>query len=719
MNAGADGCADAAPAPTSARTAATTSVSARVAPRVGHDDGVRVRPRSIGTFSSPGSDDNVVRPSSGCNVAPASDLGIVRHGPADVESMRPPVIAPPARSGRRSRGRSARRSRAGPARAGPRAPAPRWRRARRASPPRLHTVQYAARQRVEAGRARRGRGSAGRPRHAGHVGEQVQHVGAVADERRAVAHQRVGPGAVAAVTRPGTPRTARPMPAAKSAVIERPRALRGLDDDRHRRQRGDDPVARAERPACTPKPGGSSETTAPAARTAVQRGACSRVGPVGPAGEHGDRRRPPPSSAPAWAAESMPSAMPRDDVTPAAASPRARARGRPRCRTRPPRRAPTIPDAARRARARARPPATCDDRGRVGEVLELGGVVGSQRHTASRPAARMASRAAAGVEARRGARGWRRRRARAGARRRGRARRRARCARAPLDVQARGERGEQAGAPQALVAGVGAHAATALAGSVGRSPSAGVDVVGAERSRAVEVGDRARDAQDPRVAAGAERLGGRAARSSSRSAAGVALRRARAACRGVMLRVAAHARAARAGAAGARAPRAPRSRTLGRRPARASSRSARAGGRPTATSRSMRSSSGPLSRRRWRARSASVQRQRSLAAPARARVGRGDQRERASGTSPRAGRGRSPRGRPRAAGAAPRAPSARTPRARRGTGPRDGRGVASPGAGGAPPPTRPDGGDRVVRGAERPLGDEPRRRAARRRCGCA
>ena len=80
-----------------------------------------------------------------------------------------------------------------------------------------------------------------------------------------------------------------------------------------------------------------------------------------------------------------------------------------------------------------------------------------------------------------------------------------------------------------------------------------------------------------------------------------------------------------------------------------------ADGRATVRETSMRSSSGPLRRRRWRARSAAEQVHAALLA---ARTGTGSTPRRAcsaSGTRSRAGRGRSSPGRPRAAGAAPRA----------------------------------------------------------------
>ena len=123
----------------------------------------------------------------------------------------------------------------------------------------------------------------------------------------------------------------------------------------------------------------------------------------------------------------------------------------------------------------------------------------------------------------------------------------------------------------------------------------------------------------------------------------------------------------------------------------------------------MRSSSGPLSRRRWR-------RMSGLAAgapvphagkPARARVRRRHQHERASGTRARAGRGRSSRCRPRAAGAAPRVVERwnsdsssrnRTPAVRERRLPRPRRRAAADQSGGR---------DRVVRRAERPRGDQP------------
>ncbi len=77
----------------------------------------------------------------------------------------------------------------------------------------------------------------------------------------------------------------------------------------------------------------------------------------------------------------------------------------------------------------------------------------------------------------------------------------------------------------------------------------------------------------------------------------------------------------------------------------------------------MRSSSGPLRRRPWRAMSASLQRQRSALSGVAAgtRIGRGQQHELRRIDAPSGEPARSPRDRPRAAGAAPRASRARTP----------------------------------------------------------
>ena len=155
-----------------------------------------------------------------------------------------------------------------------------------------------------------------------------------------------------------------------------------------------------------------------------------------------------------------------------------------------------------------------------------------------------------------------------------------------------------------------------------------------DRVAAVEVGDRARDAQDPVAAARAERADGRRrvrAPRRRRRRAGLPRTQPRASI-SPLQRAPVPARRG----AGARGPR---SRARAPRPSvrRAGRGSSSPVGRSTSTSRSMRSSSGPLSRRRWRRRSASPQRAALVHAgeAARARVGGGDQHERASGTRAR------------------------------------------------------------------------------------
>ena len=142
---------------------------------------------------------------------------------------------------------------------------------------------------------------------------------------------------------------------------ERPGALAGLDHDDHRGQRRDDPVAGEEHPAPDARARPSSDTTAPAGEDPpVQRRAC-RVG-TGSRRSRAARRpsRAPASSAPACAAESIPSAIPLTTERPATPRPRPseRATSSPYGEAR---REPTIATGSSprpAASSRPRPPAT-------------------------------------------------------------------------------------------------------------------------------------------------------------------------------------------------------------------------------------------------------------------------------------------------------------------------------------------------------------------------
>ena len=96
--------------------------------------------------------------------------------------------------------------------------------------------------------------------------------------------------------------------------------LASLARPRDRREAGHDPVARREAPAHRRPARAAARTGPPRGRACGRRArGGARVGHVGAAGEHGERCRRPPASAPRCAAASIPSARPLTTVTPAAA----------------------------------------------------------------------------------------------------------------------------------------------------------------------------------------------------------------------------------------------------------------------------------------------------------------------------------------------------------------------------------------------------------------
>ena len=221
----------------------------------------------------------------------------------------------------------------------------------------------------------------------------------VADERGAVAQQRVRARARAGRSRVrGRRRRRRPRSAAISAVMSEPDRSGASTTTVSRGEPGDDPVARGERPLHEPRARRQLGHDAAVGRDPpVERALAGGVGPVGAAGEHRDRG-PGASSAPACAAQSMPSAMPLTTVIPAAASPRPNSAA-----TSSPygvaRRAPTTatagatPWSVRRSASRPGSPATCRTAGASARSSSGAGYHEPCRQTAPSPAAAIASQA--------------------------------------------------------------------------------------------------------------------------------------------------------------------------------------------------------------------------------------------------------------------------------------------------------------------------------------
>ena len=348
-----------------------------------------------------------------------------------------------------------------------------------------------------------------------------------------------------------------------------------------------------------------------------------------------DRGRPPrrpaprpsarrPRSAPAWAALSTPSAIPLTTVTPAAASPRpsARATSRPSgdarrvpttATARGPcsRSAPTSPSAGRSRRHE-------EHRRRVVEVAQRARGRPRRGDTAARSPERATASRSASTSRRSNSS-----RDRAGARAPQPGdelllRQREDLAQPPPLVagdldrpgQPRDEPGPRAGTARrpGRAPLTARHAAIRRAASASwRYPSAATTCSRANLVAGREVGDRPRQAQRAIAAARAEVA---AAVGVQQRALDVGARAGRGGAAAVRPCARCTSRPSRRGArAGARARR---SRARARSPTTPSGSCARrsASGRWTWTRRSMRSSSGPLSRRAWRARSASLQRQR-------------------------------------------------------------------------------------------------------------
>ena len=146
------------------------------------------------------------------------------------------------------------------------------------------------------------------------------------------------------------------------------------------------------------KPGGISDTTAPASisracRLRIRAGYAVSAPPASTATGAATAARRRASSAPAWAAESIPSAIPETTGSPAAARPRPSER-----ETSSPygvaRRAPTIATASPAGTA-ASDPATWSTAGGSGSSRSRSGYARSQRQTAVRPASAIRPRAAA------------------------------------------------------------------------------------------------------------------------------------------------------------------------------------------------------------------------------------------------------------------------------------------------------------------------------------
>ena len=278
------------------------------------------------------------RPSRARDQAEQLELGRGRRGPRAAS----PGVRASALDGVRAR---VDRARAGPQRG---------RAARRASAARRRRSAAA---RAAAGRARVGEGRARR---------------GVADDAAPSRSRSFVPGAAPASPAPGTAPTSRPSSTPISAVISEPERSAASTTTVICAERRHDPVAGREAPSGTAsRPGGSSETTSRRARRSAResRGGCA--GRRRPARRRARRPcRAAASSAPAWAAASIPSAIPLTTVTPGGREPAAerRAHSRPYGEAR-----ARADDRHRRRRAEqlgeraAGRPRRCSDRRRVGQ----------------------------------------------------------------------------------------------------------------------------------------------------------------------------------------------------------------------------------------------------------------------------------------------------------------------------------------------------------------
>ena len=416
------------------------------------------------------------------------------------------------------------------------------------------------------------------------------------------------------MTGPGTAPTGRPSCAAKSAVVSEPErsvastttvaaaspAMIRLRATKHQRY--------------GVKPGGSSETTAPRSdELAVQAPARRRVRDVGAAGEHGDRPRPAPcaDSAPTWAAESTPEREAGDH--------RHAGRGQPAPE---PARDLDARTASRAARRRWRRPSSsavsaATDPGDVEHRRRIGELAQRRRDRPRRSGRRRSARAPRIALPRAGRRS------------------KPACPRAtppgrpaassassgsdstpggralapPLDVELRGdERGDEARSArrQASQASRSCRERERLVVEAERGGL--VDVVGQRRGRCRP--GRRSCARRAGCGRGRARRGGcgRRARAASGAAPPASRARSSRSARAVICALQVRPVPREPGGlalAGGDDPLAD-ARPTAAPPGRAARRRT---GRPTVTETSMRSSSGPLSRRWWRARSAAEQRQ--------------------------------------------------------------------------------------------------------------
>ena len=231
-------------------------------------------------------------------------------------AVRPRDSAHSDRRTRGARGRAARARRACARRPGP---PPSCARARRPCRGRARPPSSSRRWAGSSG----GSGCVGEPRGVG-AEQEVEDVARVADDGRAGVEQLVRARGGARGHRAGDGGDGAAEVGGEVGGDERAGARGGLDDDRQRRERGDDAVAGGEAPAVAAEAGrhlgdDGAGRDQPGVEVAHARG----VRGLGAAGEHGDGRRARcASSAPRWAAESMPSAMPETTGTPAAVSAR-------------------------------------------------------------------------------------------------------------------------------------------------------------------------------------------------------------------------------------------------------------------------------------------------------------------------------------------------------------------------------------------------------------
>ena len=360
------------------------------------------------------------------------------------------------------------------------------------APPLPHRLQ----DRCQRGSRSGGAARADRERAAGGVGEQVEDVLDAQHRRRAALDQPVGARRLGARDPAGDRADGPAQLGGEVGGGERAGALRRLDHDRDAGEAGDDPVARDEAPAHGPKPGGISDTTAPRSTTCAYSwrllGGYGTSAPL-PDGDDGsaglqragvrrgvDAEREARDHRHAGGGEAA--AERAGDLEPV----RGRAAGA---------------DDRHRVLLIRQPPGDVQHRGRVGELaqpLRVGVVAAGRPALEPRPSrsavpARASKSAYARSTAERAEREQRlvRQRQHAGGH----------LALAPLHVEVARQVRDEGGAPQACVAGL-----MPLCERGGLEAEAGGedDVLWPDGVAALEVGDRARDAEDAAVAAGAE-----------------------------------------------------------------------------------------------------------------------------------------------------------------------------------------------------------------------